>query len=650
MNRNFYFILFLALFLSSASFAQKSITINAQTYKHIFEGSGCSFGNSEGDYAGMSEANQALADQMLSNELKLDFIQTYMNQDPSNPANAGTYAKRIKFMKAAKAINPDNQIAMVFQAYPGYLCIGGTNNGDLDYTRTGIYDEVADWYFNTLKFFKDSGVVVDIADVSNEPDLNRQNKYGYGDPKKGLAILVQEVIPRLKAKLNDPLINTTNIKVPLIMGPSTLSVTQCRSYVNYFKNNYPSAWNQLDIVSTHQYAGGLNNGAFGDIIAALDGKKLYQNEQHGYHNDNLGLDNYAGLGDQIKTVLDMSALMNVAINSGVQAWYYYQTNNSANFAASSLIRTPTNGNAPSPYKQFNAFKQITNTQPKNSNVLDYTSANITNSIRQILAFRKQGSDKVYLNLSNFTDVAEQITITLKKSDNTDYPIKSLTTVTTSVTQTEGTTNETFTPNVTSYTITTEPFSVNTLTFTVDDPSLPVELISFNVNKTSTNTVELNWNTSSESNNDYFTISHSTDGKTFQLLDKIKTKGNGSKPNHYRFVHNNPNIGNNYYQLHQVDLDGTSKDLGIRAVNLSLNKQSSFVAYPVPAKDFVTVNFNGNLYRSITVSDVTGKVVYSQNIASNATKVSINLSAYQKGLYFLRGLTDSSIDVIKILKE
>ena len=50
-------------------------------------------------------------------------------------------------------------------------------------------------------------------------------------------------------------------------------------------------------------------------------------------------------------------------------------------------------------------------------------------------------------------------------------------------------------------------------------TLPVTLIDYTAQKQS-NGVLLNWRTASEINNDYFEISHSTDGKTFKSLAKI----------------------------------------------------------------------------------------------------------------------------------
>jgi len=87
-----------------------------------------------------------------------------------------------------------------------------------------------------------------------------------------------------------------------------------------------------------------------------------------------------------------------------------------------------------------------------------------------------------------------------------------------------------------------------------DVSLPVELTSFEGSyKTGSNL--LSWETETETNNDYFTIEHSTDGSSWYNLDNIQGAGNSTTVNNYSLEHRSFTNTINYYRLTQVDFNG-----------------------------------------------------------------------------------------------
>jgi hypothetical protein len=84
--------------------------------------------------------------------------------------------------------------------------------------------------------------------------------------------------------------------------------------------------------------------------------------------------------------------------------------------------------------------------------------------------------------------------------------------------------------------------------------LAVNLLYFKTSNTSnTNNIILNWRTTSEENNAYFDIEHSTNGLDFSKIGTIKGQGTKTTFTDYTFVHT-PSVSNNYYRLKQVDLD------------------------------------------------------------------------------------------------
>jgi hypothetical protein len=87
----------------------------------------------------------------------------------------------------------------------------------------------------------------------------------------------------------------------------------------------------------------------------------------------------------------------------------------------------------------------------------------------------------------------------------------------------------------------------------EEPSLPVTLADFEARKENTATL-LTWKTTSETKSDYFEVQHSTTGKTWSVLGKVKSKGESSVENNYQFVHIDPVGGiNNFYRLKMIDL-------------------------------------------------------------------------------------------------
>ncbi len=99
--------------------------------------------------------------------------------------------------------------------------------------------------------------------------------------------------------------------------------------------------------------------------------------------------------------------------------------------------------------------------------------------------------------------------------------------------------------------------------------LPVELLDFQA-ALKEDIALLNWTTATETDNDYFLLEHSADGKNFTTIGAIPGVGNSNTPVNYEYTHDKMASGNNYYRLWQYDYDGSSSMLGLR----QLRTQSS----------------------------------------------------------------------------
>ena len=99
--------------------------------------------------------------------------------------------------------------------------------------------------------------------------------------------------------------------------------------------------------------------------------------------------------------------------------------------------------------------------------------------------------------------------------------------------------------------------------------LPSDLVNFKGQIINSQSL-LTWETSSEQNNDYFTITHSTTGYDFEVLGQLQGAGNSSTLNDYKLIHSRPSQGINYYKLTSTDFDGTTYSKGIVSLLFNSN--------------------------------------------------------------------------------
>jgi hypothetical protein len=118
--------------------------------------------------------------------------------------------------------------------------------------------------------------------------------------------------------------------------------------------------------------------------------------------------------------------------------------------------------------------------------------------------------------------------------------------------------------------------------------LPVTLVSYTATLQSTGEVLLNWQTSSENNSNYFIIERSADSRNFQQVAKITAAGYSALPINYNAIDAVPLSGTSYYRLTGYDLDGKSKQLGIKVIK---NSGKNFLSNGSPAHhSFLKYNF------------------------------------------------------------
>ncbi|MBX2843077.1 MAG: T9SS type A sorting domain-containing protein [Flammeovirgaceae bacterium] len=171
--------------------------------------------------------------------------------------------------------------------------------------------------------------------------------------------------------------------------------------------------------------------------------------------------------------------------------------------------------------------------------------------------------------------------------------------------------------------------------------LPVELYYFKGENSGDRNI-IHWATIQEKNNDYFLLEKSANGYTFKEIAKIVGQGTSYQINKYEFLDNNPEQGNNYYRLKQVDIDGTFSFTEV--INISnrstLDFQTLLYPNPVQKDGTLKINYFGNVPETITLLmlDLSGKEVYYQektiDKGSNIIEVDLSKINLQKGIYII----------------
>lgn len=203
----------------------------------------------------------------------------------------------------------------------------------------------------------------------------------------------------------------------------------------------------------------------------------------------------------------------------------------------------------------------------------------------------------------------------------------------------GTTGTTAAGTITSAAAQTDygPFTLASIT---PQNPLPVELISFNA-AYKKNYVDVTWTTASEINSNYFKVLRSQDGINFSEMETYRAAGNSTSMLNYSHRDKEPFPAVSYYQLNQVDYDGTpyySKVVAVRAPD----KQNDFTLInlvPQSSQQQITVNIYSDDDKKVVaeIFDKEGRTVFSEvfNLHEGVNAIVIDNLILSRGIYALQ---------------
>lgn len=140
--------------------------------------------------------------------------------------------------------------------------------------------------------------------------------------------------------------------------------------------------------------------------------------------------------------------------------------------------------------------------------------------------------------------------------------------------------------------------------------LPISLLDFTAQYVDGSAL-LEWSTASEKNNDYFTISKSYDGVTFEKIAEVAGSGDSNETLYYDFRDYGQSQGVVYYQLSQTDFDGSYEIVSVKRLG-QLETRINLSIYPNPVVLDQTSVQNATADMEWTLMDLSGSVLKRGN--------------------------------------
>jgi hypothetical protein len=149
---------------------------------------------------------------------------------------------------------------------------------------------------------------------------------------------------------------------------------------------------------------------------------------------------------------------------------------------------------------------------------------------------------------------------------------------------------------------------------VYDIAAPVEVSRFDVRTQGNRVAAILWETASELNSSYYSIERSIDGIDFEPLAKVPASASGK----YEWVDRKAFAGVNYYRLSQTDLDGTTRQIGIKSVRFA-GEGVSITLWPNPAqqKARVVITTENAIDGVLVLTAPDGRQIHEQSISMEA---------------------------------
>ncbi len=174
-----------------------------------------------------------------------------------------------------------------------------------------------------------------------------------------------------------------------------------------------------------------------------------------------------------------------------------------------------------------------------------------------------------------------------------------------------------------------------------DGPLPITLTYFR-GEISNGTAALTWQTATETENDFFEIEKSIDGKEFNMIGLVQGNGTKHSPTEYIYYDTENNNGKTHYRFKQVDFDGNFIYSPIVIIEFR-EKAGRISVYPNPVKDVLSIHFEDSniLGAQITIHDNMGRLLLNESNLIEHGKIILNLGRLPAGSYQMKTVSQTA---------
>jgi photosystem II stability/assembly factor-like uncharacterized protein len=160
--------------------------------------------------------------------------------------------------------------------------------------------------------------------------------------------------------------------------------------------------------------------------------------------------------------------------------------------------------------------------------------------------------------------------------------------------------------------------------------LPVELSSFK-GKNEGNINHLHWTTATEINLGHYSIEHSSDGKTYEVIGTVEPEAaNSTVEKNYTFTHTTPQKGINYYRLKIIDVS-LEYEYSSSIVLFVEDTRTDIVLYPNPVINTMQLKGVDGEQVIVQFRDALGRAIRRETVSGNEP---INVRTFPNGTYFI----------------
>ena len=177
-------------------------------------------------------------------------------------------------------------------------------------------------------------------------------------------------------------------------------------------------------------------------------------------------------------------------------------------------------------------------------------------------------------------------------------------------------------------------------------ALPVELINFSGKYFAAQSlIKLSWQTASELNCAHFEVERMKPDGTFEYVGTVDCNGTTNLLNSYTLDDPNYSIGNNYYRLKQVDVNGTIAYSKIAIVKVTATNEFYFQSFT----DNELLTIFSSLSGNAALYDNNGRLLQTMQLNENTMHTS-SINYLAKGVYFIRFENERNTKTNKIIKK